>query len=216
MAIPPPIRKPGRITVYSALIDYEPTTPDELKFSDGDLLYIQEDVNNSEILKAKCGKREGIISKSLLNDETLMIIEHPLHQAAKQGNLELVNEYLSNNISVNSLDRSGSTALFWATYGGHLDVVKVLLATPHISTVSQNKMGDTVLHAAARKGQLSCLQALIESGTVNSIIHSRNNDGKTAYAVSSTPEVEALLQVTMREVAEPAAIEEYISSDEED
>lgn len=116
---------------------------------------------------------------------------------------------------MNSLDRSGSTALFWASYGGHLEVLKALLATPHISTISQNKMGDTVLHAAARKGQASCLQTLIESGTVDSVIHSRNNDGKNAYEVSSTPEVEALLQVTMRKVAEPAAIEEYISSDED-
>jgi ankyrin repeat protein len=215
MAVPPPIKKPGRITVYSALIDYEPNTPDELKFSDGDAIYIQEDVNNSEILKAKCGKNEGILPKSLLNDETLMIIEHPLHEAAKRGNLELVQEYLSNNISVNSLDRSGSTAIFWATFGGHLDVVKLLLNTPHISTVSQNKMGDTVLHAAARKGQHLCLQALIESGSVDSIIHCRNNDGKTAYDVATTPEVEAYLQLTMRKVAAPAAIEEYISSDDD-
>jgi ankyrin repeat protein len=77
-------------------------------------------------------------------------------------------------------------------------------------------MGDTVLHAAAVKGQLSCLQALIESGIVDKVIHSRNNEGKTAYDMASTPEVEAYLQVTMRKVAEPAAIEEYISSDDDE
>lgn len=76
-------------------------------------------------------------------------------------------------------------------------------------------MGDTVLHVASRKGQLHCLQALINSGTVDSIVHTRNNDGKTAFEVASIPEVEAFLQITMRKVAEPATLDEYASSEEE-
>ena len=96
-----------------------------------------------------------------------------------------------------------------------MDVVKTLLELPSTSIVAQNKLGDTAIHAAARKGHLECLTLLLESPKAEASVHIRNNDGKTAYDVASTPETEAFLQITMRKVAQPADLEEYESSGEE-
>lgn len=40
---------------------------------------------------------------------------NPIHEAAKRGNLDFLNECIQNKINVNSLDKAGNTALHWVT-----------------------------------------------------------------------------------------------------
>lgn len=74
-------------------------------------------------------------------------------------------------------------------------------------------MGDSPLHAASWKGHLPVVQLLIEAGAN---VHIRNREGKTAAEMTGNAEVEALLRLTMRNVADPGSINDYNSSGEED
>uniref|UniRef100_A0A914CDR8 Osteoclast-stimulating factor 1 n=1 Tax=Acrobeloides nanus TaxID=290746 RepID=A0A914CDR8_9BILA len=211
---PPPIEKPGRIKVYHSLASYESTNPREISIEEGDIIYVKEEPNDAEYYTAKCGTKTGKIPKNFVNsDENMSSVEFPLHEAAKRGNLPFLKECLQNQVSVNSLDKSGSTALYWACHAGHVDIVKELLSTPNVTITSQNKMGDTPLHAASWKGHLNVIQILIESGAN---VHARNKDGKTAADMAGNPEIGALLKLTMRNVADPGSIDDYNSSEEED
>ena len=94
LAPAPPPPKPGSIRVVQALFPYTAQHTDELSFGEGDLLYIIEGGNQeSGWLKAKCKGRIGLIPGNY------------------RGNLEFLNECLQNKVSVNSLDKSGSTAI---------------------------------------------------------------------------------------------------------
>ena len=54
-------------------------------------------------------------------------VDCPLHEAAKRGNITFLQDLLSNNVSVNSLDKAGATPLHWAAHGGHIDCLMALL-----------------------------------------------------------------------------------------
>ena len=45
------------------------------------------------------------------NSETL---EHPLHEAAKRGNLPFMEELVLSGMTVNDVDNAGNTPLHWA------------------------------------------------------------------------------------------------------
>ncbi|BFZ01874.1 hypothetical protein BsWGS_04913 [Bradybaena similaris] len=186
---PPPVPKPGQVKVVRALYRYEAQQPDELTFDEGDTLYIL-DMKDSSWWKAKCGRNIGLIPSNYVEGNTESV-DYPLHDAAKRGNIDFLIECLQNQVSVNGLDKAGSTPLHWAAHGGHLDCVKTLLDVPNCAVNVQNKLGDTSLHSAAWKGHSGVIEMLLMKGARVDI---KNNEGKLPVDLTKDPEVAALLR----------------------
>uniref|UniRef100_A0A0K0D044 Osteoclast-stimulating factor 1 n=1 Tax=Angiostrongylus cantonensis TaxID=6313 RepID=A0A0K0D044_ANGCA len=136
-APPRPAPKPGRVRVYRALYSYEARTDQEMSFAEGDILYVSDRGPNDDWLPATCGGKKGLVPMNYVVSENVEELSNPLHEAARRGNLLFLIECINNQVSVNSLDKSGSTALYWACHGGHASVVKYLLELPGITTSSQ-------------------------------------------------------------------------------
>jgi ankyrin repeat protein len=187
---PKPVpRKPGHVEVVKAIYPYAAQNVDELSFEEGDTLYIIEKQDDGW-WRAKCGKKEGLIPSNYIESSTESI-DNPLHEAAKRGNLPFLEECLTNRVSANGLDKSGSTALHWAASGGHEDCAQALLRIPGIELNAKNKLGDTALHNAAWKGHATIVGMLLEKGARKDI---RNNEKQLPYDLSAkNPEVGRLL-----------------------
>jgi ankyrin repeat protein len=87
----------------------------------------------------------------------------PLHDAAKEGDLDQAKQLLDQGAALAEPDQAGEPPLLIAALAGHGDVVALLLdrgAEVH----SRNKGGLTALHAAAYAGHLEVAELLIERG----------------------------------------------------
>jgi ankyrin repeat protein len=186
---PRPIPKPGQVKVVRAMYRYEAQQPDELTFDEGDTLYIL-DMKDSGWWKAKCGSNTGLIPSNYVEENTESI-DHPLHDAAKRGNMDFMRECLHNQVSVNGLDKAGSTPLHWAAHGGHSECLQSLLAIKNCEVNVQNKLGDTPLHSAAWKGHSEAVRLLLEKGAR---VDLRNNENKLPIDLTKDPEVAAALR----------------------
>jgi len=187
---PPPPSRPGQVQVVKAVYPYTAQRGDELSFEEGDLLYIIEKNDSSGWWKARVGDVTGLIPSNYVDEHT-ETIENPLHEAAKRGNFDFLTECLTNKISVNGFDKSGSTALHWAAYSGHLECVIQLLNTPRVSIDVQNKLGDTALHNAAWKGHADIIEELLRKGANKDL---KNNDNKKPYDMARNPNASRLLK----------------------
>ncbi|KAG0181013.1 hypothetical protein DFQ29_009547 [Apophysomyces sp. BC1021] len=88
----------------------------------------------------------------------------PLHLAASRGHLDvvqcLIEEY---EVSVDSRDKEGETALLKAAYEGRFSLVKYLLSK-NANIHQKDKDGWTALHNACSKGCLPIVRLLVENG----------------------------------------------------
>jgi len=196
---PKPIPKPGHIKVVKALYKYKANYPDELSFDEGDVLYIIDMVTDPSWWKARCGERIGLIPSNYVEENTESI-DHPLHDAAKRGNLSFLKECLMNKVSVNGLDSAWCTPLHWASRGGHYDIAMALLETPNVRLDLQNKLGDTPLHLAAWKGHKEIVEALVER---RARIDLRNNEGKLAVELANDPAILAIHGIHLKKLPVP-------------
>ena len=130
--------------------------------------------------------------------------------AAKSGKPSMVKTVLAARPKVNARNSLGETALMLAAFGGHLEVVQILLPqgaevnqpgwTPLIYSAAQNRMdvarlllkngaqvnahsgsGTTALMMAAREGNLSMVLLLMEHGAD---LGMKNEDGATALKLA--------------------------------
>ena len=86
-----------------------------------------------------------------------------IHNAAQNGNLNLVMALLKQGVPVNSRNGAGWTPLHDAAYSGHLSVVQELLKRgAHVNPRSLS--GYTPLHVAALEKHPHIIHALIRAG----------------------------------------------------
>ncbi|KAI6233020.1 SH3 domain-containing protein [Aphelenchoides fujianensis] len=205
--VPP---KRGRVKAFYVSREYRPENDVEMPLEEGDMIFVEECGQDEEYFNVINGDRKGKLSAKYVNDQqnSVVTVEFPMHEAAKRGNVDLVGECLKNGISVNSLDKSGSTALYWAALNGHVNVIEELLKQPNVSISAQNKLGDTPLHAASRKGHVDCATILIERGACVYVV---NRDGQKPIHLAKSPELAALLKLTMDKQPDPNVANEYAS-----
>ena len=51
-----------------------------------------------------------------------------IHQAARNGDIEVVKQHLAADVDVNAKDKSGWTPLLWAVEYGHAEIAELLIA----------------------------------------------------------------------------------------
>mmetsp|Transcript_36987 Transcript_36987/g.96934 ORF Transcript_36987/g.96934 Transcript_36987/m.96934 type:complete len:219 (-) Transcript_36987:150-806(-) len=211
-APPPPKRKPGKVEVFRALYPYAAQQEGELSFGEGDMIYVSNKGDDGW-WEATVNGKKGVIPGNYVEADGGESVAFPMHEAAKRGNMGYMKELLANKVSVNGLDKAGSTPLHWAARGGHAECTAALLGSPGIMVDVQNKLGDTPLHGAAWKGQAQVIEMLIDAGADTMV---RNNEGLTAYDLGKDRPDAARLLIPRASRASKAAEEgEYEDSDED-
>ncbi|KAG8185566.1 hypothetical protein JTE90_017569 [Oedothorax gibbosus] len=208
-APPKPVPKPGHVKVVRALYRYVAQQADELSFEEGDNLYILDIKSNANWWKASCQGKVGLIPSNYVEESTEEVL-HPLHEAAKRGNLTFLKECICNKVSVNGLDKAGCTALHWAAHAGNEECVKELLKVPNVEINVQNKLGDTPLHSCAWKGYSEVVKMLLDKGADATI---KNNENKNAFEITNDSTCAALLKPHINN-APIVAADDYGDSDD--
>ncbi|KFV11180.1 Osteoclast-stimulating factor 1, partial [Pterocles gutturalis] len=203
----------GQVKVFRALYTFEPRTPDELYFEEGDIIYIS-DMSDTNWWKGTCKGRTGLIPSNYVAEQAESI-DNPLHEAAKRGNLSWLRECLDNRVGVNGLDKAGNTALYWACHGGHKDIVDVLFTQANLELNQQNKLGDTALHAAAWKGYADIVEMLLAKGARTDL---KNNEKKLALDMATNAACASLLKKKQNAgtVRTLSNAEEYLDDEDSD
>lgn len=87
--------------------------------------------------------------KTNVHTDNLVRMTTALHEAAIQGDLAAVKQLITDvHIDVNYLDRTGSSALMYAAYGGYLEIVKYLVSKGANISIKNLKGGTAVRYAA--------------------------------------------------------------------
>ena len=124
----------------------------------------------------------------------------PLILAVERENIEMVKTLASAGASPHATDARGCTALIWAAMTGIVDLVKSLFGAGAIQSVDvQDKMGNTALMAAVRRGYFDIAKVLITEGQANVLL--ANRAGETALSLArerADPELLALVTDAFR------------------
>ncbi len=101
-------------------------------------------------------------------------------EACKIGDLTEVQMLVEDRVDIDAQDRGGNSAIRWACYQRHNDVVRYLLSEG-VDVNAANKNGQTPLIAAAYSGTRSITEMLLATDTD---INARDKKGKTALSWS--------------------------------
>jgi len=102
---------------------------------------------------------------------------------ARDGDLDALKK-LSGSVKIGrETDRHGSSALLWASGGGHLEIVKWLVGELKVDGQARSKNGRTALHWAARNGHLNVCAYVVQKCNLG--VDDKTNDGDTAFMLAA-------------------------------
>jgi len=151
---------------------------DDIKANGPDVLmkYLQD-----ENIMRKVSQKLGGINPEMMKQLTAINESSvSLHDAAKRGDLQKMQEFIADGKDVNAKDFKGVTALGYAVGHDQLSTVKVLIdAKANINDV--DSAGNSAVHFAAGYGRVKVLEHLLARGANAS---KANQQGQTPMAVA--------------------------------
>merc|ERR1719383_265776 len=114
-----------------------------------------------------------------------------LHEAAKNGDLKAVQEFLGRKKPLDSQDHKGITALGYAIGANRIAVVKLLLDN-RANPFAVDSSGNSGLHYAAGYGRKELLEYLLKTGCGP---QQQNSQGQTPLAVATMNKQEACIGI---------------------
>merc|ERR1711990_74492 len=152
---------------------------------------IMKYLQDEEIMRKVSQKLGGIspeMTKSLMQIRDSSV---SLHDAARRGDLQRLQEFLKDGKDVNSKDFKGVTPLGYAVGHDQLSVVKVLIdAKANVNDV--DSAGNSAVHFAAGYGRVKVLEHLLGRGATTSKVNqmgltplgaAQQNNQKQAMAI---------------------------------
>ncbi|MDO5465331.1 MAG: ankyrin repeat domain-containing protein, partial [Akkermansia sp.] len=100
-----------------------------------------------------------------------------LIKCAKEDKTELVSLLIAAGADINAVDECGDTPLYWATFNGHSECVKLLLAAPGIDVNKAVGFGITPLQLAAYNGHSECVKLLLAAPGID--VNKADKNGTT-------------------------------------
>merc|ERR1712118_269542 len=117
-----------------------------------------------------------------------------VHDAAKRGDLQRLQEFLTDGKDVNAKDFKGVTPLGYAVGHDQLSAVKVLIdAKANLNDV--DSVGNSAVHFAAGYGRVKVLEHLLARGASASKV---NQMGMTALAAAQQNNHAAVIGILQR------------------
>merc|ERR1712061_457779 len=145
-----------------------------------------------EELMAKFSQKMGGLPQELqsvlkkIDDSSLT-----LHEAAKNGDLKGVQEFLAKKRPLDAQDHKGITPLGYAIGANRITVVKLLLDN-RANPFAVDASGNSGLHYAAGYGRKELVEYLLKVGAS---VSQANSQGQTPLTVATTNRQEAVLEV---------------------
>ncbi len=97
--------------------------------------------------------------------------------AARDGNLQAVQNYLNSGGDVNHKNQYGGTAIMFAARANHVEIAKILIEANADLNIHGAYAGTTALIWAAQHGSFEIVKLLVEN---NAKINAKNHKGETA------------------------------------
>ena len=133
--------------------------------------------NKLKIVHQKQTAQKALAERGISVDE----YDEALVKAAQTGDSDVLRLLIDAEVNVNKADSDGDTPLGWAAMKGHLECVKLLLATEVINIDSLNKQGLSALYFSILNGHRECAIALVEA---HAAVNTPDSDGKTPLFIA--------------------------------
>lgn len=117
---------------------------------------------------------------TMTDDETAAFAEQ-VFERARQGDADMLGRLLASGLPANLRNHKGDTLLMLASYHGHHEAVRVLLAQGADPLIA-NDNGQLPIAGAAFKGDLAMIRLLVEHGVP---VDAAAQDGRTALMLTA-------------------------------